>query len=130
MPRACHCYGHGLVCHLMLNVAGLTCEGIYRISGVKSKVQQLKDAYNRGLPVNLAEHDPNTVASLLKIFLRELPESVLTSALVPRFEQASSESSMCCPLFCACYYVCLFTPVFLITSLQCFFCVSFPTYLP
>ncbi|VDI00532.1 RalA-binding protein 1 [Mytilus galloprovincialis] len=68
---------------------GLSCEGIYRISGVKSKIQLLKDCYNKGLPVFLEEHEPNIVASLLKQFLRELPEPVLTAWLMPKFEEAS-----------------------------------------
>lgn len=69
---------------------GLQCEGIYRISGVKSKVQMLKEAYNDGAPAYLYEHEPNVVASLLKQFLRELPEPVLTTALMPKFEEAST----------------------------------------
>ncbi|XP_064595875.1 ralA-binding protein 1-like [Liolophura sinensis] len=69
---------------------GLNCEGIYRISGVKSKVQQLKECYNKGLPAYLYEHEPNVVASLLKQFLRELPEPVLTTSLMAKFEEAST----------------------------------------
>ncbi|GFO01930.1 rala-binding protein 1 [Plakobranchus ocellatus] len=69
---------------------GLACEGIYRMSGVKSKVQHLKDCYNRQESVHLLEHEPNVVASLLKLFLRELPEPVLTTALMPKFEEAST----------------------------------------
>ena len=75
-------------CHYV----GLTAEGIYRISGVKSKVQALKDAYNQHVPVYLPEYEPNVVASLLKQYLRDLPEPVLTDELMPKFEQASSES--------------------------------------
>ena len=71
--------------------SGLHCEGIYRISGVKSKVQHLKDCYNSGETVYLEEHEPNIVAGVLKQFLRELPEPVLTNALVPKFEEASSK---------------------------------------
>jgi len=69
---------------------GLTCEGIYRISGVKSKVQALKEAYQTGAPYQLQEHEPNVVASLLKQYLRELPEAVLTPEIMPKFEQAST----------------------------------------
>lgn len=69
---------------------GLAREGIYRISGVKSKVQHLKDCYNRQQPVYLYEHEPNIVASLLKQFLRDLPEPVLTTSLMPKFEEAST----------------------------------------
>ncbi len=78
----------------LLCIAGLTCEGIYRISGVKSKVQGLKEAYNKGTHVYLHEYEPNVVASLLKQFLRDLPEPVLTADLMPKFEQASSESDL------------------------------------
>ncbi|CAH1789683.1 unnamed protein product [Owenia fusiformis] len=69
---------------------GLNCEGIYRISGVKSKVNTLKEAYNTGRPAYLQEHEPNVVASLLKLYLRELPEPVLTTQLMPAFEEAST----------------------------------------
>ncbi|XP_050034801.1 ralA-binding protein 1 isoform X2 [Dermacentor andersoni] len=69
---------------------GLTCEGIYRMSGVKSTVQQLRAAYNRHEQVCLSEHGPQVVASLLKQFLRELPDPVLTSELGPKFEEAAA----------------------------------------
>jgi RalA-binding protein 1 len=69
---------------------GLSSEGIYRISGVKSKVQALKDAYNKGIPVYLHDHEPNDIASLLKQYFRDLPEPVLTAKLMPKFEQAST----------------------------------------
>ena len=75
-------------------MAGLTSEGIYRISGVKSKVQALKDAYNQHVPVYLPEYEPNIVASLLKQFLRELPEPVLSAVYTPKFEQASSKCTV------------------------------------
>ena len=78
---------------LLFFFVGLNCEGIYRISGVKSKVNALRDAYNRGTQVFLHEHEPNIIASLLKQFLREIPEPVLTNAGMPQFEQASSEYS-------------------------------------
>ena len=81
---------------LLLYLPGLSCEGIYRISGVKSKVQALKDAYNCGLPVCLFEHEPNVVASLFKQFLREVPEPVLTTELLPQFEQASGSWQCTC----------------------------------
>ena len=89
-------------------VVGLNCEGIYRISGVKSKVQALKDAYNKGVHVYLHEYEPNIVASLLKQYLRDLPEPVLTSELMPKFEQASSEynpSHSHCNCFAGLFYL-------------------------
>ncbi|KAF8790796.1 ralA-binding protein 1-like [Argiope bruennichi] len=68
---------------------GLACEGIYKISGLKSKVRKLKDQYNRREKVYLYEHEPHIVASLLKQFLRDLPEPILTAALASKFEEAA-----------------------------------------
>jgi RalA-binding protein 1 len=73
---------------------GLMQEGIYRVSGVKSKVNKLKAAFNCPKTRNsvaLADYEPAVIASVLKLFLRELPDPVLTSALTPRFEQVSSD---------------------------------------
>ena len=69
--------------------AGLRTQGVYRLSGVKSRVEALKVAYNNGEMVNLKEQDASTVTSLLKQYLRELPETVLTNALTPVFEHAA-----------------------------------------
>lgn len=72
---------------------GMKCEGIYRVSGIKSKVDELKAAYDREESPNLDDYEPYTVASLLKQYLRELPENVLTKDLMPRFEEACGKSS-------------------------------------
>uniref|UniRef100_A0A4W2DUZ5 RalA binding protein 1 n=1 Tax=Bos indicus x Bos taurus TaxID=30522 RepID=A0A4W2DUZ5_BOBOX len=72
---------------------GMKCEGIYRVSGIKSKVDELKAAYDREESPNLEEYEPNTVASLLKQYLRDLPENLLTKELLPRFEEACGRSS-------------------------------------
>ncbi|XP_030300724.1 ralA-binding protein 1 isoform X2 [Calypte anna] len=72
---------------------GMKCEGIYRVSGIKSKVDELKAAYDREESPNLEEYEPNTVASLLKQYLRELPENLLTKELMPRFEDACGKST-------------------------------------
>ena len=45
-------------------------------SGIKSKVDELKAAYDREESPNLEEYEPNTVASLLKQYLRDLPENL------------------------------------------------------
>merc|ERR1719419_1737394 len=68
---------------------GLTVEGIYRSSGVKSKITKLKAAYNSRQAVKLANYEPAVVASLFKLFLRELPEPVLTNQLGQKFEEVS-----------------------------------------
>lgn len=56
---------------------------------MKSKVNKLKIAYNTRQSVSLAGAEPAVVASLLKLFLRELPNPVLTQQLIPRFEEVA-----------------------------------------
>ena len=68
---------------------GLSVEGIYRSSGVKSKVTKLKTAYNSRQTINLAGSEPSVVASLLKLFLRELPDPVLTHRLAGKAEEVA-----------------------------------------
>ena len=65
---------------------------------------QLKELYNTGATVYLVDHEPNVVASLLKLFLRELPEPVLTTKLVPKFEQASGQNTLFTKNFIFYYY--------------------------
>uniref|UniRef100_A0A8C3GCR1 RalA binding protein 1 n=1 Tax=Cyclopterus lumpus TaxID=8103 RepID=A0A8C3GCR1_CYCLU len=67
---------------------GMKCEGIYRVSGMKSKVDELKAAYDREECPCLEEYDPHTVASLLKQYLRELPDNLLGRDMAQRFEDA------------------------------------------
>ncbi|XP_058151524.1 protein FAM13A isoform X1 [Dasypus novemcinctus] len=67
---------------------GLTQEGLFRVNGNVKVVEQLRLKYESGLHVELGKDgDICSAASLLKLFLRELPESVITSALHPRFIQ-------------------------------------------
>lgn len=73
-------------CIRCIEERGLCYEGIYRVSGVRSKMDQLKQLYNEGREVSLEDVDPHCVASLLKLFLREMPASVLTTRLAPIFD--------------------------------------------
>ncbi|XP_045647804.1 protein FAM13A isoform X3 [Ursus americanus] len=67
---------------------GLTQEGLFRVNGNVKVVEQLRWKFESGAPVELGKDgDVCSAASLLKLFLRELPESVVTSALRPRFVQ-------------------------------------------
>lgn len=50
--------------------SGLQHEGIYRSSGVKTRVADLRRAYNNRENVVLKDVEPPIVASLLKQFLR------------------------------------------------------------
>ncbi|KAK4008868.1 hypothetical protein OUZ56_013994 [Daphnia magna] len=69
---------------------GLQQEGIFRSSGLKTRVVELRRAYNNRENVVLKDVDPPIVASLLKQYLRELPDNILTNELLSKFEDASS----------------------------------------
>ncbi|KAJ3288808.1 RalA-binding protein 1 [Blyttiomyces sp. JEL0837] len=62
--------------------------GIYRVSGSASAVAYLKNLFGAGKDVDLSElsPDPNAVCSVLKSFLRDLPEPILTDALSAKFQ--------------------------------------------
>ncbi|KAJ6251092.1 rho/rac/cdc gtpase-activating protein [Anaeramoeba flamelloides] len=67
---------------------GLQEVGIYRLSGSISKMQYLKKQFNQGVTLNLydAVDDVKTVSSLLKLYLRELPEPLLTEKYTNRLD--------------------------------------------
>ncbi|XP_019411813.1 PREDICTED: rho GTPase-activating protein 19 isoform X2 [Crocodylus porosus] len=58
----------------------LRVEGLFRVPGNSVRQQLLKDALNSGMDVDLdsGEFHSNDVATLLKVFLGELPEPLLT----------------------------------------------------
>ncbi|KFU88284.1 Protein FAM13A, partial [Chaetura pelagica] len=67
---------------------GMTQEGLFRVNGSMKTVEQLRLQYERGEKVELVKDgDVYSAASLLKLFLRELPDGIITSALHPRFIQ-------------------------------------------
>ncbi|XP_059971105.1 protein FAM13A isoform X2 [Mesoplodon densirostris] len=71
-----------------LTLHGLTQEGLFRVNGNVRVVEQLRWKFESGVPVELGrDGDVCAAASLLKLFLRELPGGVITSALQPRFIQ-------------------------------------------
>uniref|UniRef100_A0A2K5P830 RalA-binding protein 1 n=1 Tax=Cercocebus atys TaxID=9531 RepID=A0A2K5P830_CERAT len=72
---------------------GMKCEGIYRVSGIKSKVDELKAAYDQEESTNWEEYEPHIVASLQRQYLRDLPENLLTKELMPRFEEACGRTT-------------------------------------
>ncbi|XP_039209333.1 protein FAM13A isoform X3 [Crotalus tigris] len=75
---------------------GLEQEGLFRVNGNLKTVEQLRLKYEGGDQVDLAaEADVSAAASLLKLFLRELPDRVIPSALYPKFIQLYQASQKC-----------------------------------
>ncbi|XP_069693994.1 rho GTPase-activating protein 45-like isoform X2 [Periplaneta americana] len=71
---------------------GRLIKGIYRVSGVKSKVEKLCQAFENGAElVDLTDIHPNVIANVLKLYLRQLPEPLLTFCLYTEFVRIAKE---------------------------------------
>ncbi|ELR12620.1 RhoGAP domain containing protein [Acanthamoeba castellanii str. Neff] len=69
---------------------GMDVEGIFRKSGGMISVQKYRDLYDNGEDPDLSECvDPHTVSGLLKLYLRSLPEPLITYDLYDKFKEAS-----------------------------------------
>ncbi|XP_025978237.2 protein FAM13C isoform X8 [Dromaius novaehollandiae] len=75
-----------------LEVFGLERVGIFRINGSVNKIKELKQKYNQGEKVDLInDGDVDSVASLLKLFLKELPVAVFPDHLCAVFLKTFQE---------------------------------------
>ncbi|ERL94787.1 hypothetical protein D910_12061 [Dendroctonus ponderosae] len=77
-------------CIDFIEIFGLNFENVYKVSGNKNKVNQIKKMYNNRQTVKLSDYDVPTVTSVLKTFLRDLPEPIFTNELLVRFEEAAA----------------------------------------
>ncbi|PPQ63369.1 hypothetical protein CVT24_005634 [Panaeolus cyanescens] len=73
---------------------GIRSQGIYRVSGMTSKVQSLKRTLDRDLDAidfDAPEWstDVNVIASVIKMWLRDLPDPLLTNSLHQGFIEAA-----------------------------------------
>lgn len=63
--------------------------GIFRLPGQASRIQSLKELYDSGSQEDFSSsEDVHTVASLLKLYLRELPEPVVPFVFYQSYEEA------------------------------------------
>ncbi|XP_051784074.1 protein FAM13A isoform X4 [Erpetoichthys calabaricus] len=83
---------HDLMTYLKEN--GLQQEGLFRVNGSVKVVNQLRQKYESGEEVDLAQDgDVCSVASLLKLFLRELPGGLIPTAMQPSLKELSEGPS-------------------------------------
>ncbi|KAI1470176.1 RhoGAP-domain-containing protein [Daldinia caldariorum] len=72
-------------------------EGIFRLSGSNVVIKQLRERFNTEGDVNLLTdetyYDIHAVASLLKLYLRELPTTILTTDLHMKFVEVTEMSN-------------------------------------
>ncbi|XP_052066324.1 rho GTPase-activating protein 29-like isoform X2 [Mytilus californianus] len=72
---------------------GITLRGIYRVSGVKSKVEGLCQRFEKDPDsIELSEEHPNVISNVLKLYLRQLPEPLLTFKMYSEFIHLAKES--------------------------------------
>lgn len=73
----------------------LTTEGIFRRSANTQVVREVQQKYNMGVPVDFQQYEVHLPAVILKTFLRELPEPLLTFGLyshVVSFQNVEEEN--------------------------------------
>lgn len=73
-------------CIQEIDERGILVKGIYRVSGVKSRVEKLCQEFEQGGEnVDLSDIHPNVIANVLKLYLRQLPQPLFTFKLYPEF---------------------------------------------
>ncbi|XP_048844855.1 rho GTPase-activating protein 45-like isoform X2 [Brienomyrus brachyistius] len=65
-------------CILEIERRALKMKGIYRVNGVKTRVEKLCQAFENGKElVELSQASPHDISNVLKLYLRQLPEPVM-----------------------------------------------------
>ena len=73
-------------CVAVVDSRGTAVKGIYRVSRVKSKVEKLCQAFENGAElVDLTDVHPNVIANVVKLYMRQLPEPLMTFRLYSEF---------------------------------------------
>lgn len=65
----------------------MTCEGIYRLSAPKLRLDDLRLSVEQG--DDPVFQDATEAGALLKLYLREMPDHLLTNELIGHFEDAA-----------------------------------------
>eukprot|EP00013_Stygamoeba_regulata_P021498 CAMPEP_0177644602 /NCGR_PEP_ID=MMETSP0447-20121125/8779_1 /TAXON_ID=0 /ORGANISM="Stygamoeba regulata, Strain BSH-02190019" /LENGTH=1051 /DNA_ID=CAMNT_0019146981 /DNA_START=13 /DNA_END=3164 /DNA_ORIENTATION=- len=73
--------------------SGLDGEGIFRLAGSSSEIKNYKEQLTNGEAPSFNDADANSVADIVKHFLRELPQPLLTFELYDTFIKASETSN-------------------------------------
>eukprot|EP00105_Crassostrea_gigas_P014986 XP_011431850.1 PREDICTED: uncharacterized protein LOC105331398 isoform X10 [Crassostrea gigas] len=80
-------------CLTEIEKRGIMIKGIYRMSGVKSKVESLCSKFEKDPDsVNLDDEHPNVISNVLKLYLRQLPEPLLSFKLYSSFIQVAKDN--------------------------------------
>ncbi|KAF9428115.1 hypothetical protein BGZ94_003349 [Podila epigama] len=86
-------------CAEFLEIKGVQEVGLYRVPGSHASVQRLKRMFDTGRDYDLLAMDaidPNDIATLLKLYLRELPSPLLPATLLEQFQSLLSTDRHIC----------------------------------
>ncbi|KAG9070728.1 hypothetical protein KI688_008268 [Linnemannia hyalina] len=86
-------------CAEFLEAKGIDEVGLYRVPGSHASVQKLKLMFDSGKDHNLLAMDavdPNDIATLLKLYLRELPTPLLPAVFLEQFQTLLSTDRQIC----------------------------------
>jgi hypothetical protein len=64
-----------------LDQTAVKTEGLFRISGSKARIHEIRRRFDQGQDVDLSDANPHDVAAVLKDFFRSLPEPLMTRDL-------------------------------------------------
>lgn len=73
-----------------IEMKGLYTEGLYRKSGTTSKINEVKNKLDAAEAIDLDSYSINVLTGVLKCFLREMPEPLMTFELYDDFLWAST----------------------------------------
>ena len=83
-------------CTHIVETKGLSIVGIYRIPGNTAAISALTDQVNRGFDDQTLNDpkwdDVNVVSSLLKLFIRSLPDALLPNDMYGHFIEVDKET--------------------------------------
>ncbi|KAM3875692.1 rho GTPase-activating protein 45 [Diretmus argenteus] len=80
-------------CTFEIERRALKMKGIYRVNGVKTRVEKLCQAFENGKElVELSQCSPHDISNVLKLYLRQLPEPIMPFRLYNSLMGLSKES--------------------------------------
>ncbi|XP_077188178.1 rho GTPase-activating protein 45 isoform X2 [Paroedura picta] len=80
-------------CICEIEKRALKMKGIYRVNGVKTRVEKLCQAFENGKElVELSQASPHDISTVLKLYLRQLPEPILPFRMYNSLMGAAKES--------------------------------------
>uniref|UniRef100_A0A4W5JPW4 Rho GTPase activating protein 45 n=1 Tax=Hucho hucho TaxID=62062 RepID=A0A4W5JPW4_9TELE len=80
-------------CITEIESRALRMKGIYRVNGVKTRVEKLCQAFENGKElVELSQAFPHDISNMFKLYLRQLPEPILPFHLYPSLMGLAKES--------------------------------------